>query len=54
MQIIINEYKNTVPVAHKTIAYKGEQQQDDSKVELKLLIFIFVGKPDKEILFVKM
>lgn len=38
---------NTVPVANKTIAYKGEQQQDDSQVQLKLLIFVFVGKPDK-------
>lgn len=38
----------TVPVAHKEIANKGEQQQDDCEAQLELLIFIFVSKPDKE------
>lgn len=37
-----------LPVVHKEIACKGKQQQDDSEVQLELLIFVFVGKSGHE------
>lgn len=36
----------SIPVAHKEIAYAGEQQQYDCETQLELLIFVFVGKSD--------
>lgn len=37
-----------VPVVYKEVAYEGEKQQDDCGVQLELLIFVFVGKSDKD------
>lgn len=38
----------TVPVAHKEIAYEGEQQQENCEVQLELLVLIFVSKSDNK------
>lgn len=40
-----------IPVAHKEIAYAGKEQQDDCGAQLERLVFIFVGKSDKDVTY---